>query len=597
MRSKCAFVMQKSERYLPYLCGLLLLILWILQLQSVQEFLFYHREQQQVLAWDWDIIFQRYHGVAGPSLFLAHCLTQLFFIKWAGAVVTAVLAVIAMSSLWFGCKRIAASSYCLFPLCALPVMFELSNISDQYYLYHGFVSFVILCLFVAIYAWLSGKFTAYARVGVGIVISLLLLYIAGPVSLVLAVFIPIYDLLTRGGKWYLQILTLLMTLLATYLAERWSLLPSMQTAFSQGLYYNVLLSVPASLKYSWIGLLVLPFVFFGFSLLKTLKGGKRFAICAVLLVGAIYGTYALGKKDSKNADMLLELQHDVIVEDWDAILSSTYANTQNYLVMNYVNLALSKKQMLLSHFYRFPQHDPQNIMVDRESTDTNVQLSFIFSFITYQMGDMGAAQNHAHDTFVCTTYGQPTMLKMLVKTNLIKGAYPVADKYITLLEKTWRYSSWAKEMRRFLYNDEAVAADPELGLMRRDLPADDTTTANTFECLIKTLETNPQETRARDYLIAYLLLYRDQDDINRVVEKFHGTPALTPFPVQLQEAFLLVNDGNVAYCQPLGVSDDVIQRYRQFMTFMNRSGRSGQNPAQTMRKDFGNTVWYQFMFN
>ena len=213
------------------------------------------------------------------------------------------------------------------------------------------------------------------------------------------------------------------------------------------------------------------------------------------------------------------------------------------------------------------------------------------------MGDMGAAQNHAHDVFECTTYGQPTMLKMLVKTNLIRGAYAVAEKYITLLEKTWRYGSWATDMRRFLYDDAAVAADPELGLMRRNLPADDFTTTDTFECLIKTLKTNPEDMNARDYLIAYLFLYRDTEYTNRVVETFWNTPVLSPFPTQLQEVFLLVNGDNIDYCRSRGVDEETIGRYIHFMNSLAQAERGRTNPAAVLRKEFGNTIWYQFMFN
>ncbi|MGP1476994.1 MAG: DUF6057 family protein [Phocaeicola sp.] len=588
--------MQKLERYCPYLFALLLIVLFYTQLQSVQEYVFYHREQQQVMAWDFDILCQRYHGVAGFSLFFAHFLSQFFFILETGACITVLLAMIAVMTLWYGCNRFCHSFY-LFPLCAIPVAFELSNLNDAYYLYQGFISYVLLCVFIAVYAWLADKFSLYARMVIGTLLSVLLFYLSGPVCLLLGTFILIHALLAHKEKWYYHILPLLVVALITVYAVRWCWLPSTRTAFSQDLYYNMLLSVPKTFKLSWVLLLILPFLFFATSKLQISKLGMRLALSVVLFLCVGTGVYALSEKDRKNTDILLELQHDAITENWDAILNNRNAYSQNYLVMNYVNLALSKKHLLLSHFFRYPQRDVQNIMVAREIDDTNVPLSFVFSFITYQMGDMGAAQNHAHDTFVCTMYGQPTMLKMLVKTNLIKGAYPVAEKYITLLEKTWRYSDWAKNMRKFLYNDKAVEADPDLGLMRRDLPDDDTMTSDTFECLIKTLETNPEDMNARDYLIAYLFLYRDQDYINRVVEKFHDTPALKPFPEQLQEAFLLVNNGNIDYCRSYGVSEGIIKRYAQFMNFLDEVKRRGLNPAQTMRKSFGNTIWYQFMFN
>lgn len=592
-------MMQKIERYIPYLLAALLFALFAVQLQSVQEFLFYHREQQQILAWDWDLLFQRYHGVAGPSLFLSHFFSQFFFAKGAGAVITALLAVVAVFALWYACKRLCDSgSVILLPLCAVPLAFELGNLNDEYYLYQGFVCFVLLCAFMALHAWLATKLSLYLRMACGAVLSLLLLYLAGSVCLPFAVFVLVDDMLSRRDRWFFQVFTVAVTALAVFLAYRWSLLPSMLSAFSQDLYYSMLLPAPGSLKYSWLGAVALPFVSWAFSRLKMpKKAGVRLTLglVSLLCVGTL--VYALGERDRRNTNILLELQHDAITEDWDAILGNPNAYSQNYLVMNYVNLALSKKHMLLTHFFRYPQKDIQNIMVARETTDTNVPLSFIFSLVTYQMGDMGAAQNHAHDVFECTTYGQPTMLKMLVKTNLIRGAYAVAEKYITLLEKTWRYGSWATDMRRFLYDDVAVAADPELGLMRRNLPADDFTTTDTFECLIKTLKTNSEDMNARDYLIAYLFLYRDTEYTNRVVETFWNTPVLSPFPTQLQEVFLLVNGDNIDYCRSRGVDEETIGRYIHFMNSLAQAERGRTNPAAVLRKEFGNTIWYQFMFN
>ena len=40
---------------------------------------------------------------------------------------------------------------------------------------------------------------------------------------------------------------------------------------------------------------------------------------------------------------------------------------------------------------------------------------------------------------------------------IIVGFFLVAEKYIKLLERTLAYRDWAKERRRFLYNDKAGA--------------------------------------------------------------------------------------------------------------------------------------------
>ncbi|MCF0160468.1 MAG: hypothetical protein HUJ99_06730 [Bacteroidaceae bacterium] len=587
--------MQKTERIIPYLLAVVFLCLTGWLLQDVQQYVFFHREQQQILAWDADLLFERFHGVGGFSLLLAQSLTQFFCIPYMGAVLTAVLALASACLLWMSLRKINASVP-LFPLCFLPACFELSNLNDAYYQYQGFVAFCLMTLFVALYAAFLDKLKRHWRVVFASILALLLFYWTGPMALVFALYLVVIDAATKQSKKYLTVPLVLVALTCFY-AVRWCWVPTMRTGFSQDFYYNPLVPAPASFKYAWVSVVLLPIVFWVLKRFHFAHYGVRIVASLLLFAGVAGVQCTLAAQNREDTDPLLEMQHHAIVEDWDAILNSPLAYSRNSLLMNYVNLALSHKGLLVSHLYSFEQPDENNFLVYRAVDDTNVPLSFIYSLVTYQMGDQGAAQNNAFDTFVGTTYGNPYMLQMLVKTNLIAGAYPVAEKYINLLEKTVMYADWATGMRKFLRNDKAILEDPDMGRMRRDLAKDDSFTQDTFLSLFKTLEANPADPNTRDYLVAYLLVNRDKDYINRFVEQFQHTPALDPMPIQVEEMMLMVNDPDFDYCRVHGAKEETIQRFQQMVMAYEDATRRNQNPAAVLRKEYGKTVWYQFLFN
>jgi hypothetical protein len=106
----------------------------------------------------------------------------------------------------------------------------------------------------------------------------------------------------------------------------------------------------------------------------------------------------------------------------------------------------------------------------------------------------------------------PSMLKMLVQVDLMRGSYDVAGKNIRLLKKTLAYRSWAKSHEAFLGNDALVENDPVLGNGRRDIPEDgDFVLGSSFDDLRRIVRTNPDDTKARQYALAYMMLSRKDD--------------------------------------------------------------------------------------
>ena len=69
------------------------------------------------------------------------------------------------------------------------------------------------------------------------------------------------------------------------------------------------------------------------------------------------------------------------------------------------------------------------------------------------MGDLSSAQKFAFEGYVSSVDGNPRLLQRLVQTNILTGAYAVAEKYIRILEQTLFYKEWAAEWRKYLYRD------------------------------------------------------------------------------------------------------------------------------------------------
>ena len=101
----------------------------------------------------------------------------------------------------------------------------------------------------------------------------------------------------------------------------------------------------------------------------------------------------------------------------------------------------------------------------------------------------------------------PAAVKILAQTNLCQGNYAVAEKYLNYLEHTLFYRDWAKQYRRFLYNDKAVEEDAELGPRRKTLTMESVPERwTTRPHIIRQIANTAPELPASNYYKAFKLL-------------------------------------------------------------------------------------------
>ncbi|MBR4755649.1 MAG: hypothetical protein IK076_01760, partial [Bacteroidales bacterium] len=563
-------------------------------LQKWEEYTFFYREQNQLFLYDCPDIMSKLGGIGGFALVASQFIVQFFKLSWAGSVLTAWLGVCAALILWKTVIKKDAPQ-AAFPLCFLPVFFQDGALSDSLYYYQGFVAFVTIVVFLWLYVSLFQNKSKLIRVVAGVVISSLLYWLVGPAALPFAVCIIVLDALDGSEGWYLGAASLAVVLLFAWAAVRSGYIQSMRMALLQDFYYEPLVHPGLYIHASWIAL---PLVVAMAVLAGKLKGNvAQIAVaCAAILLSLTALLRIPSHMDKKYYDML-RLNHFVVAGEWDSILSDRTARHENFLMMNVRNLALSHKGQLLDKLFDYPQSGFMSLVAADDQSDRIPDVIALDSHIYYQMGNVAHSQNKAFDASVGVRFGSPTMMMRLIRNNLAWGAYGVAGKYITEMEKTWGYRKEARDMRRFLWNDAAVEADPELGYLRRCIPpVDHFVGMDPHKDLELILSVEPDNTAARDYYVAYMLLAKDVEGLKAYIE--NDPKAYNPdgsLHVHLQEAVLVYSEEDEAYCREHGVTDGTFSRYQSFKRKFLELGASNGNPIRDM-KSFSDTYWYYFMF-
>lgn len=591
--------MKKITQYIPVTFAIIAFFLTWVFLQNNQEFLFYYREQQQIFLYDTDFLTNRYVTLGGLSLFVTQFFTQFFSVHYLGAGITAALCVLSGWLFWLSLQKLNSSVW-LFPLCFVPLIFEIEGLNDFFYSLQSVTSFLLVMFFFRIYTATVSRMKPMVRVVTGCTFSLLLFLFAGSVALLFSVLVLLFDFFNSGKAWYFQLLSILTVIVCGIIAVNVGVMGLYRFAFTNDFNYEPILEPDTSIGYSWYMAVACLILFVIARYIKIQKTVIQLvsAIALFILVGYGYIHFASHNPKDNMYDIAV-LQHYVVTEEWDKLLQSGKIRNNNYLLMNYATLALSHKGQLLNHILDYQPRDPMVLAVGGDKSNLVADLTVFLSDVYYQMGNVASAQNKAFDSSVGLRYGNPSMLKMLVKTNLIYGEFPIAEKYLNMLSKTWAYKEWAENMRHFLNNDKAIEADPELGMKRKDLTKKDAFTLmdGPFVDLLNIIEANPNDRAAVEYAIAYLLLARDKDNTNHFVEEFYKTDALKTLPQILQEAMLVFNENNFEYCKQYGVADETIKKYIDFKNKFFSAQRARRNPVAILKSEYGRTYWYYFLFN
>jgi hypothetical protein len=302
---------------------------------------------------------------------------------------------------------------------------------------------------------------------------------------------------------------------------------------------------------------------------------------------------ALGEYDKKNRHYFHaeKLFHE---GKYDELLRfNTEHPSTNSLTLFFNNIALCEKGLLNEKLFSFLQSkEGQTLFLKWEMVGEILKRG---GYFYYSVGMINEAHRWAFENMVMKGH-TPGDLEMLIKTELINGNYAMASKYISQFGNTMFYRKDAREFRKFLFNDAAVEADPELGVKRETKLNTDffSITDDPVVNVQRIIASGLTNRGAFDYLVAWLMLKKDYPGLTALLPEF-GKYGYTSFPAHVEEVITmlaLANNDKLPYMGNLKLSSATEKRWEQFLTVFQQYGSDPRSAEPALRKLFGNTFWY-----
>ena len=563
-------------------------------LQMCFEYHFYYIEQSQLFLFSEAYIRNKLLLPGGFSMLVAEFLVQFFIRPYVGALVTAVLLTGVGVCTAGIVKRIAPVSG-LFILYVLPMLALLFMHFDFNYRVQGTVCYLMMMALLCGYMRIRNDLF---RLVAGCVLVPVLFWLAGSIAVLFAGMVCLFEGLRKTPKWYISLIGVAEVLLLGVGTVYFSLMGEYRWVFGPDLYYHYTLHPKEIIYYSWICLPLVFLVAFFIRNKNSLSGKKWRAgiscIAQLAMIAAVLW-WGMPKYSDAKTLKLKKLDYFARTEQWDKTIEECKGKLTKFLYMCHLNMALANKGELSDKMFNFDQRGPQGLLVQWNKSEN---ISCMLSDIYFTMGATASSQEMAFEGYVSAMEdGNPRMLKRLVQTNLIYGTYPVAEKYISILEKTYAYRDWAQSQRKYLYNDEVVESDPILGTRRRMLPDRNSLAMikGLAGDLALFLEKGPANSAALQYLGAMYLLAKDLEGFKALVEKYYGTEFLPVLPVHFQEAVIVMSEKEPDYWKRFNVSETIVARFTDYKKQV-LANRNNSAIAGLLNRSYGNTYWFYFMF-
>lgn len=324
---------------------------------------------------------------------------------------------------------------------------------------------------------------------------------------------------------------------------------------------------------------------------RIIKPVSLYAVPAILFITIIL----LFKWYNPQIAGVLRLQKMVTGKEWDAAIRLHETSpSRNLIGQFFYNTALSETNQLSARLFSGRQDfGPTSLILPWGEAHINRGALFYYS-----IGLINEAHRWAYESMVIYGY-RPQNMMLLVETNLINGNYRIAEKYIAILKRTINYRNRAKEYEKLLYDPGAIREHSGLGEKIRLLPGKDFFIEPEFpqRNISMILESNPDNIKALEYRIAWLLLTKDVEEVVNLIAGMKDM-GYTSIPRHVEEAVLVYS--NVTGILPdlggLEISYETRRRFSQYITAYNTVV---QDPSANrgILDRYNNTFWYYLHFN
>ncbi|MBR4995744.1 MAG: hypothetical protein IKY82_06755 [Alistipes sp.] len=590
-----------SSRYIVGLFWLVVAVAIALYMHIKHRYHFPFIEQSQMFLFDKAYIVDKLCQVAGVATLVEEFFTQFFVLPFVGPLFVAV-ALVAVGLLARSIVKRVAPTVDAPLVWLLPVALQLYTMVDYDYQYSGIIAYIMALatfrLYIAVADWRYKTLLAS-------VLALVLYWFAGPAALMFVLGIVAYELCSapRWGVAY-SLIPMVVVAAAGWVAVYYMhLVGEVRYAFLPDLYYKPMLRPSSDIYYAWA---VLPLICAVAPLLRRCKepkaGLKRVVgvaqiVCVALLV------VLLGKDKEylqPSVTKFKEMDYHLRFEQWDDLLAlSREQGVDNALHIMMQNIALIQKDALGDEAFAYTQAGLDGITMDW--SDNNPFIFSMLSDLHFALGNTSISQEVAFkknsESIAVNHSYNPRMLKRLIQTNIIYGGesgYAVAEKYISILEKSLFYAEWATAQRALLGNDDLL--EPMMLEQRVNMHNIDLTYKmdGNFDILGDVAHCNLSR-RTFHHQCAGYLLNMDLERFYQIVSRLYGTESMPTLPKSFAEALLIYAAQNQLDVEGYSIDENTKRSFMEFQTFAAKN-YNNRNLASIMRKSYSETYWYYYMF-
>lgn len=266
---------------------------------------------------------------------------------------------------------------------------------------------------------------------------------------------------------------------------------------------------------------------------------------------------------------------------------------QNSVESNYLNLALYRTGRLTSDFFRY-RPAWQHFSLRSSWIDMQFPFPFIWVEVCNQMGAISKAQQAAFEgNLMAGPGGSAQLVRYLAESEIIRGNYVSADKYLSYLEDTIFYRKWASAQRGFL-NDGSVASDSYLSVKRACLYDEERTLfdMNDLWLMTEILKNNPDHRSTYDYTGIMLLSAGELHTFVDFIMKMTVENVVTlPMPPIFQDAMAMAFVNNQKALDLYGIDKERVADYKSFVSAVSGKMTNKIN-ANAIIAANKHRVWY-----
>ncbi|MGQ8337778.1 DUF6057 family protein [Sunxiuqinia sp. A32] len=573
----------------------LIFVIFVL-LQKFYAYHFFYIEQFQLFTNTHFYFIESWSHPGGGIEYLSNFLLQFFILPFAGPTIVTLLTSSVFLILALLLKKLLPPSenknkFFLIP-ATIAASYLLLFLDFNYYL-QGNLAFAVCLLMLLAFSSIK---SVQIRAGLTFAIVPALYWFAGSISFLFALSFFILELQWNGfhKKHFYWILLPLWAVIVSILGVRFAFFGSYRMSFLPDLYYQRRL-IPDILVYlPWV-LLILGLILISLFQNSDKKSLRTISFATQIIVFASIVGLGFSTLKDRKFYQIQKLDYFARNEQWNKIIQAqTREQNSNYLIQNYVNLALVKKGLLLDQLFERKQHGTQGLKV---SPQNKRLIAPLLSDIDYCVGDIASSQQYAFEgNQTCRGAGSGRLLKRLAETAIIFDNLQIAEKYLITLKHTWHYREWALEQETAIASSKFSA---EFESKKSCLPKENSREfAKDFQEELKQLcADNPDNKTASSYLQASYLLSKDLENLSefRNKQSSHNRGNKT-VPKVCQQALLAFHETKPESWTAMGITTETINLYNNYKSFLKKHYRDTQ-VRTLMEKQFGTTYWFYLQFN